>query len=520
MTNVSIAEGAPRPFGFLARALLRLTFIHQDVLAACPPGDIAIAFGFAVLQVLSTLWTGVLFANALRIMLSPDGSWQFTAIAVAAIMALILMLADGLIFIAASWHAHGVAEIERTEGFTLPRSLSDRAKSVLLIGARLVMSLLIVNVLAVAACLLAFQKDIDRILGEGYAHQNAVLLADAAKREDAELATVQVSLRDLQNLLSTTEADERRLRAVTVDPAVADEPLKLAFAQLAAAQKRKVEADSELAAAQVFAARERGGDCGAAGLSCVAGEGPRWRAARDRVGAAQHNAMDAAAALTNAQKQVDELQRSRGSEMVRKTNAANTQLGEVSARRAALERQYSDRKRAYDTRLASRESTIHAAVEADPRHVAKGEGLLDRLRALKQLSNDQAIAPTLFGLDALLMLLELAAVMGKTVALVPMSYATRIAELDLVRALQTAQRLSEAFGKSNRPEPIPEETPDQGDGAGEPASEPSVTVVPRTRPRRHAQRWRPDFSTGSDRGNSASEAPEPANHGPPLPSQA
>ncbi|MEI9899194.1 MAG: DUF4407 domain-containing protein [Hyphomicrobium sp.] len=296
------------------------------------------------------------------------------------------------------------------------------------------------------------------------------------------------------------------MRDLSVDPASGNSEAQLYVQRVTAAQTAKDAAAKELVAANIFAQRELGGDCGDAGLSCIAGEGPRYRAAKERMAAAEREVASTSQALESAQDDLRQFRASRSNETQRVAKTADARLGEVSARLASLEAQYATAKAAYERRLGSRERLIHEAAVHDPRHVERRDGLLARLKALQGLARDDAIAAALYGFDALLVLLELAAVMGKTLVLIPMAYATRIVEMDLLRALETTKRLTTAMTEETK-SPVAPEAPKKP-VVVEPEKRPDSVAVPQPAPapapRRHGRRWKPPVSLKDE----ATQAPD------------
>jgi hypothetical protein len=498
MSSFSTASNEKSSVSWLDRVILLPTLMHLSILFSCPDGDIRVARMLGVLMWLSATWECVLFSNAARVMLSPDASWQLAFVALGLLIAVIMLLADAIVFIAASWHAHGLAEVERTHEFKLPTSHVGRIKTASLFGGRFVMAVLIANFMAGTAALLAFEKDIGRILERNYQTANATILSEAAQREDTELRKNKEAQLELGEQVSQMEAEERDLRALNLDPRVDEAELRLAMQHLATAQAAKVAADRELKNARVYSARELGGECD--GLaSCVAGQGPRWRAAQEQIALAEREASAALRSLGEVQKRIRELTETRDHEARRKEGIADIRLTEVRARKSELESRLAGLRSAYDTRLASREANIRGMVERDPRHTPRSDGLLVRLQALMELSKDESVAYALYGFDAILILLELAAVMGKTFALIPMTYATRIVELDLARAIETGRRLKDIVD-GNQP------VPDIPIGTVADTAKPEDTTAPvasgpqpmngANRPLRHKPRWRPPSDEG------------------------
>jgi len=158
---------------------------------------------------------------------------------------------------------------------------------------------------------------------------------------------------------------------------------------------------------------------------------------------------------------------------------------------------------------------------------------------------DRSVATLVYLFDGIFMLLELAAVVGKTIGFVPMTYATTLAEADLIRAYETVQRLEHVIHGGPAPDrmkdgeppvegalpeepepvspppqpPLPdapalaetpvEEKPEPREAAAE--VPPSPTKRPRGRPR--GPNWRPPVSA-STRDDASSEPMPPVPEGP------
>lgn len=480
-TDTSISSG------LIDRVVMLPTLVHQHLLASCPDGDRRIIRMLGVLMWLSAMWECALFSNAARIMLSADNEWHATHIGLGLLVAAILLLTDAIVFIAASWHAHGLAEVERTHQFKLPSGRSDRLKTASLFGARFLMAVLVAQFMATTTALLAFDKEIHRILERNYQTANAELVSNAAAVQDSELKKTAARQRELAALIPMMEAEERSLRTLNLEPKLDEAQLLLATQRVAIAEANKVATDRQVRNVRLAATRN--------------GEWLGSRAYQQRVALVEREAAIAARALDEARKQVLELTNARAAEAHRKESLAETRLGEVATRKKEIERQIGELKAEYDQRLSRREALTRAAVERDPRHSPRSDGLLARLQALHELSKDDSVAYALYGFDALLMLLELAAIMGKTFTLIPMTYATRVAELDLVRAVETASRLEKAWNGEGTTV-----TPTRPDVVAEPKPIETAAVQPEPpKPlngsanpsRRHAPRWRPSLERGN-----------------------
>lgn len=365
------------------------------------------------------------------------------------------------------------------------------------------MALLIANFMALTTGLVAFEKDINRILKDRYLAANSALFASAAQREDTELQKNKSSQQELANLIGQLESEEKTLRSASLEPRVDDSEIRLALQAVASAQAAKMAAEADLKGAEVHSAREMGGQCKSRGVSCRPGAGPLWRAARERVAASEREVAAASRNVEAAQQALNRISEAQKVESHRKEGLAGTRLAEVAKRKAELERQAGALRTAYNSRFASREAAIRSAVERDPRRVPRPDGLLARLQALHELSKDESIKWALYGFDAILILLELAAVMGKTFAFIPMTYATRIVELDLKREIEAAKRMTLLM--TDAPQLAPDAAPNAAkadDASVTTAATPAMSPDPKPlsatndRSRRHGLRWKPDLGDG------------------------
>ncbi|OQW54891.1 MAG: hypothetical protein A4S14_14660 [Proteobacteria bacterium SG_bin9] len=480
--------------------LMSVACVHFNILAGCPAGDTSNIRKLSLLMWGCWCWQWVLFANCARIMLSPDGSWAIEQVALAGLVATLVLLADATIFIAASWHAHGLAELSRL-GFRLPLSQLERIKSLVPLCVRLGSALIVANLMAIVTGLSAFQNDIRKEIDKVYQTQNAVVIAEARARFDREISESQQKQSALRREIDQKEVDIRVLRPLVINPNIDEPEIKIALDRVSVAEAAKARADTALAAARRMAADELGGECGP-GLSCRLGEGPRWRAARDRIASSQQAAAEAAIALRDAQAKLREVQERKSAEQKRQIQAAESRLKEVLTAIAAQEAQLALLASNHQLQLLDRDRKVAEAVMADPRHVAREEGLLSRLSALKRLMEDPSVSMLVYLLDGFFMLLELSAVCGKMIALVPMEYTRKLVERDLSGAKRAANRLKSAGPVATLDAPTAQPAMKIEDPATAPpddASPPAVVrEMPTTTPnplirlrRPPGRRWRP-----------------------------
>lgn len=481
--------------GSLGRFLLALMGVDVNVMRGAEQVDLANVYKTTALLALSATWSVILFANAFRIMLAPAGEWQLTHLGLALLVSAIVALADIQIFIAGSWMAHGIAELERTGRYAEPLATTAFRKVWVVLAVRFATALLVANFLAVIASLIAFDKEIVETIAAKAISENAALVAEKTAAIDAEDGRTVQELEAQRKRIAALEEESRTLREASVTPPEHDPEMKVALERLAAAEAAQSKARAARDEANSRAATELGG---CADGACVAGRGPKFHAWQARLRAAEAALAEATAARDLAATRARELQEAREREAGRKNDAVQARLKEVLAGLAVLEKERADLSRTYSDQVARREARIRNAAEADLRYKKYDSGLISRLKALGELTKDEAIARFVYLADAVLIVLELATVIGKTVSFIPMTYATMIAERDTMRARAAADRMSGGGGSAPPPAPSPVPAGPQGPtspGAPEkPVPPGGAKPAPNGISRRHAPRWKPPGS--------------------------
>lgn len=494
MSPEADAASAPttsKTFNIFTRFQIWLTGTDRELLATCPSRDIGNVKTIAWLMIGVWLWQTAMFALVAHMMLARAGDIRPSLIATAMLIATMILLIDSYMIMRSSWYVHGLEELKRG-GLGIQVSLVARIKSWMSLAVRLFISLVLAMLIALFCAVLLFGKDISKDIEAAYQQQNARLMSAVTTRVDSDLRKKADALAAANAVAARLNDEEASLRRIIVDPTVTDAEMKLMLDRIGRLEEAKRNADRTLTAAEAFASNELAGVRGAPGNSGIPGAGPIRRAAEERLQAARRAVETIGQELTAAQTRLRELQELGAASAKRRAEAATQKLADVTrerptaqARAATLEEEY----RAMSTR---REQAIQAALEADPSYLPKDDGLLARVRVLKQMMNDPWVFTIVVLFDLAFFALELAAVLSKITTFVPASYSVALAYEDYLRAYQYAQALADEInnlGQRRRrgaqatvdnatasPEPEPEPNTSQATGDSERPAAAAETV--------------------------------------------
>jgi hypothetical protein len=477
--------------------------VDLEVLRKCGHASWSAVFSTFVLVLLSFTWQTVLFSSAAAVMVG-GGEFHLSHLALAILLSAILTLSELLVIVGPSWVQHGISSLAHTGRFKAPPSKGSIIRLAFVIAGRFASVMLTANFFAVVACLLAFDQDTRRVIARWHSDANAQIVLEATSRQDRELAESQTRQAELRKSIATIVADQRRLGQLLVDPTASDPELSVAVEAVAQATAARAEAERERVEAEKEASEELSGKCNRPGRSCKVGAGPKYRGAVQRISTAGRAVADAQHRLDQAETKLRELRRGRTDELQRKGAAARTQLAEATTEKESAERQLGLLVAADQQRAAQRDQAIRQAIENDPRHVKPEIGLLARLRALRELMKEPAVATLVYIFEGMLIVLELSMLAARTLNSVPLEYATEVALIGIRRDHEAAKRLTDALaaldGKPVLPPPpapaappaitpsVPQPPPVPPGSASGPQSAP--TPPPAGNPR-HAPRWKP-----------------------------
>lgn len=451
------------PMGPATRALAEIAGTDPDVLAKCPQRDVGNVMCVAYLLLAVWAWQSCAFVLVGHLMLAKDGAFSLLVTLGGIGIATIVMLMDSYVIVRSSWHLQGLKELKRG-GLEIPGMLSARIANAFFIAVRLFLSLVLAQIVAIFFSLLLYQKDIAIELEAEHQRLNAPLIARVTEHMDDGIAKARDHVEAMRRQLSGTITEEERLRRVAVDPSLDDPEVQVALQRIEALSKAKSEAEKVLRDAQKFAADELGGVRGAIGNTGIPGPGHVRAAALERVRNAAANLAKASRDLTEAESRLATLRNTTQGTARQRKDAATARLGDVAGSRQDLTQRQRQAEEVLSDLTRNREASVRRAVEADPGFKSQGTGFLAHWQGLRRLAADPYVLMLVILLELALFGIELAAVLSKITTFVPATYATLIAQDDLLRVHQAAHDLASSLrALQEGQEKVQGEQPDRED---------------------------------------------------------
>jgi hypothetical protein len=472
--------------------------LHPELRDQSPPGDISNLKRQGLSFVFMLAWLTVVASNALRVTLSPTGELRFSDVALGLLVASMVVLLDLTLFVSASHYTQGLTQAAHTGQFRPPLIRGAKAKASLLLAVRIGIAVATANVAATSVSLEIYNKEIHAQITRDHVRQNAPIIAQATNRVEENIRSSEGRRQALAASIAKSKEEVARLGTTVVEPRVSDPELSTAIDALGRAQAAKAEAESAVLEAKSAMADELDGTLraprrGGPSRSGRSGQGPKYRAAVQRLQAAEAQLQTATGAAAAAEAKIAAIRNGNALEVDRKTGAARARMADLNRQLADEVRQLSEMTAEYRTRSADRDRLVQEAVRNDPNYIPREEGLLTRLKALRELMNEPAVAAMVYLLDFLLVLLELAAVLGVSLKFTPSTYARLVVERELKGSVETARRLNEMIsGGASTPNEAPVTL------TNSPVSpEPKSIAGSDDRRPRHATRWKPDLTNGA-----------------------
>jgi hypothetical protein len=282
------------------------------------------------------------------------------------------------------------------------------------------------------------------------------------------------------------------LRQKQIDPSANDPLVQQAQQELNQLMTQKAAADAEVNAAENFASDELAGIRGNPRNSGQAGNGPRRRAAMERLTNAKNHVQQIEKALDAARTRLDNLRRRSKNTVQPRTE---DQLPGFQEALASESSKLADAKSELARLTSGRADAIRRHIDNAPDHVIPDDGFLAQIRALEQIAEaDTKIMMVIFLIDFTSFGFELASVLAKVTSFVPTTYAALLARdayLSSVRIADTIHSELSDLDSDGPPEPeiFPPETPGPPPGGPIFPSDPFGSVGlaqkrPRGRPRK------------------------------------
>lgn len=414
--------------------------IDEETLRQCPAHDWDNVRAIGMLMLFVWAYQAGLLGIVAHELLAPDGEFHPDLTFGAAFIATLVLLIDSYGFLRAGFHAEGIQQLARG-GLDLAGGLAAKIKAGIFLGLRILLSLGFAQLSAVFVALILFKSDITAEIERFYREQNRSLIASVSLQTDADIARAADVTQEANARVEALQKQVASMRDGSINPAASDTAIQAEQAEISELLAEKGRRDTELVAAQSFAANELAGVKGDPSNSGVPGRGPVRAAAEERVRAATANDEAANQALAEARTRLDNL---------RKQALLSADDRARQAQRAVPHLE-SDLEKATDELTALREhqaklvrdrnETIRTGIETAPERVGRDTGFLARLSALRRVARDPEIAMVIFLIDFTSFGLELAAVLAKVTSFIPTTYAVLLARNAFMQAWRTVDEM-------------------------------------------------------------------------------
>jgi hypothetical protein len=334
-----------------------------------------------------------------------------------------------------------------------------QVKAMLLLGVRLLLAFGQAAITATFVVLLIYAPDIANRVQSDYLRANQGVIDRATELVDGGIRRATDAVTAETPRVASLSSQVGTLRQAEIDPSASDPQVQHAQEEVAQLTAQKATADNAVRDAERFAADELAGIKGAAGNSGQVGNGPRRRAAMERVANARKHAEEINDALNAARTRLDALRKRSpsGNESMKRQfrDQRVTFEGSLDAESAKLAALKAD----LDSRIRNRESAIRSAVENSPDHVGLANGLLGQIAALEKIADENTkIFLIIILIDLVSLGLELSAVLAKA-SYVPTTYAALLASNAFMRAAHIADDINAELRAIDRQEHNQPESP-------------------------------------------------------------
>ncbi|MBB5048535.1 hypothetical protein HNR60_003302 [Rhodopseudomonas rhenobacensis] len=419
----------------------KMVGMDTDLLERSPERDVHEGSRCFWLLILVAAYQCVVFASLAHVLLAEPGKLHPEFFLLAALPAILVGVLEAALVIAPSYLSSGIHTLSQA-GLEMPNPWGRRAKKAMAITLRLTFALACAQLGSIAITLPLLGKDTTAALDQAYRQSNAILFEQADARHTETLRRNNEELDQLHAQLSDLKTEEERWRRASIDPTTSDPELVALLARVEQLRSVKGAADQELAAAEQFANDELMGKQSAPGNSGRMGYGPVRRAADEAVANARRKVEAAASDLREAEARLAPLRERLAASAQGKSSGAETRLAEVTRERDALDERAAVLDERVRTLIGDRERLIREAVEADPGHVKKEDGILARVHAVRNIvESDSAAFVIVLLFDVVLFFIEVAVLLSKSLA-APTTYATLLAYAHVVGAHKIVQEIA------------------------------------------------------------------------------
>lgn len=420
-------------FTTFQKLLLKIAAVDEETLHQCPQRDIDNALAVGEIQAFVFLYvTGLFSLTSHRIFALPGGTFRPELVLASAFLGLFLTLLDSYLFIRSGWFYNGIEQL-KIGGLDISGGIWMRVKHGLALAVRAVLSVGLSLLTAILLSLVLI-TDISFQIENHWRASNALLIATASARIDAEIARATEAVRAETAHVATLAAQVEALRQAEIDPG-STLSLQQEITQLLA---QKAKAEENLNSAQKFASDELAGIKASPGNSGRAGAGPRRRAALEQVANAQAHLQEITRSLDAARNRLESAREKPDVGGAARRQQAHDQLPGFERTLAEEKARLVPLKDALARLTQGRGDAIRAAIVKAPNYVPFDNGLLAQLKLLKKASDeDPTLKWFIFLIELTSFSLEFAAVLAKVTSFAPTVYSIILARDAYMAAVRT-----------------------------------------------------------------------------------
>jgi hypothetical protein len=485
-------------FGNITKTLLYVASVDEATIRRSPPMDLAHAKASGWLLIFTMLYMGCLFCLINHRLFAIPGQIRPVLVIASFFIAIFIMLIDSYCVVGSQWFLEGIEQIHRMGGLDISGGRAAKLKARIFLALRIMFSICLAQLTAICMSLILFGDDINERIRSAYFTANAALIDTATRIVDGEIERATAAVAAQGTRVEALAAQTSALRQHEIDPSSADPQVQAVQKEVDLLLAQKPKADDELREAEKFASNELGGIRGAAENSGHAGEGPRYRGARERVANARAHVREIGEALAAARSRLDALHKQTASKIDATKHETESRLPTFEASLSAESEKLANLREELSKLVNGRNEAIRAAIDSAPNHVDLDRGFLAQIRALEDIAHaDMKIAAVIILIDVSSFGFELAAVLAKITTFCPTTYSALIARDAYLRAVRIADEIvreldmcakkveNEAELLRRNAEANPDPEPGEEDHDEPPESPPQPPKRGRGRPRKN-----------------------------------
>jgi Domain of unknown function (DUF4407) len=445
-------SGRPsRRIGLLSRSIFKLVGADEPTLRLCSDKDLDTLRMQGLLLVGQVGFEAVVLSVAAHQVLASDDDIHFALIAGAIAVAVLIGLIDSYVFLRGGVFEEGISQLRRA-GLDLNERTAAKVQRWIAVAIRLLFSVALALLIGCFAGLGLFKADIRAEGDRQWQQLNSTRIAEAKLQVDGEIKRATDTVESEQAHVVSLQKSLTAMREGAVNPAANDVSVQAQQQELNQLSAEKSRREAELVSAQTFASNELAGTKGSSSNTGVSGRGPVRVAAEERVRSATANLAAADRALADARARLDDLRKQTASTDGDRSRQAQSQLQPLEAELKDATAQLGTERETLTKLTANREENIRATVEAAPDHVARDQGLIGQLKALRRIAQDPEIATVIILIDVVSFMLELACVSGKIMSPIPTTFSALTVRDSYMRVTRIVDGMMVELDRGPNPE--------------------------------------------------------------------